>query len=83
MEGLQNSTDSLLLTHSLKIITKMCNFKAIMILAHDSSLSNKILPVNSSTYCTLVNPTIHYIDSLTFLVEYSTVATKAFYKCRI
>ena len=61
----------------------MGNFKAIMILAHDSSLSNKILPVNSSTYSTLVNPTIHYIDSLTFLVEYSTVATKAFYKCRI
>lgn len=53
------------------------NFKAIMILAHDLSLSNKVFPVNSSTYRTLVKPTIHYIDSL---VEHPTVATKAFYK---
>lgn len=56
------------------------NFKAIMILAHDLSLSNKVFPVNSSTYRTIVKPTIHYIDSLTFLVEHPTVATKAFYK---
>ena len=56
------------------------NFKAIMILVHDLRLSNTVLPVNSFTYRTLVKSTVHFIDSLTFLVEHPTVVTKAFYK---